>query len=326
MIPLKVSVIIPVYNGEAYIAQAIDSVLSQSYKNYEVIIINDGSTDNSYQKIKPFLNISNVKYIEQKNRGVTTARNVGIRNSEGELIGFLDHDDMWLPEKLELQVDYLLSHSDIGLVHTNRKRIYEEGTEILPEPPPTKAVGWCFRELFFRNQISGMTVLLRRKCLNKAGLFDERLFSGEDYELWLRISKYYPFGYIDQVSYLYRQHGLNMSHNWERALLGEIKVIEIILQKFPEIYRELGMSVVKKRVFELYHRAADFYLYLDKRKSARKYYWKSLSIRPMKWDCWNKLLIWSSLNPRHRNMLQWYKHKINKLLHKENISNGFQQD
>ena len=309
----KVSVIIPVYNGEKYIAQAIESALSQAYNNIEIIVINDGSTDNSYDKIMPYL--PSVKYIYQENKGVAAARNSGIKNSTGELIGFLDADDLWLPEKLEFQVNYLLKHQDIALVHSNQKSIYEDGVQTIAEPPPTKAMGMCFKELFLRNQISGGSVLLRKKCLDQIGLFDERMFFGEDYELWLRMSRFFLIGYIDRVLYLYRQHSSNMSTNWERALLGKTQVIETILKKFPEIYQELGDSIVKHRMYGLYHKTANFYSYLDKRERARKYYWKALTIHPMKWDCWSKLFIQSSLTPKQKSILQWYKLKVSKLLH-----------
>jgi len=320
----KVSVIIPVYNGEQYIAQAIKSALSQTYNNVEVLVINDGSTDNTYTKIKPWL--PSVKYVYQENKGLAAARNTGIRNSTGELIGFLDHDDLWLPEKLEIQVNYLLKHKDISLVHSKTEMKYEGNIERIPDPPLSKAIDKCFKELFFRNQIAGATVLLKKSCLDQIGLFDERMFFGEDYELWLRMSRFFLIGYIDRVLYLYRQHSSNMSTNFERALLGEIKVIETILIKFPEIYQELGDSVVKNRLYGLYHRMANFYSYLDKRESARQYYWKVLTIRPAKLDCWTNLLIWSFLTRKQRNNVRWYKQKLRKLLYREDISNEHQQD
>ena len=309
----KVSVIIPVYNGEKYVAQAIESALSQTYNNVEIIVINDGSTDNSYNKIKPYL--SSVKYIYQENKGAAVARNTGIENSTGELIGFLDADDLWLPEKLEIQVDYLLRNKDIGLVHSNRISIYEEGTKAIPDPPSTKAIGMCFKQLFNRNQISTSTVLLRKKCLIQVGGFDERFVRAQDYELWLRISKFYPIGYIDQRLSCYRQHSSNVSRNWEHALLAKVSVIESILDKFPEIYQELGDSIIKNKLYNLYYRAANYFLHIDKRKQARKYYLKALNMHPAKWNCWGKLLIGSFLTPKQKSILQWYKQKVSKLFH-----------
>lgn len=317
----KVSIIIPVYNGEKYITHAIESVLAQTYKNFEIIIVNDGSTDSSFEKIKPYLTLPNIKYIEQENKGVAAARNTGIKNSTGELIGFLDQDDLWLPYKLQVQVDYLINNPDVGLVHSSREYIYENEVKGPPASSwPTNVAGMCFKDLFIRNQISVLTVLLRKECLNRVGLFDESISFADDYELWLRISRSYHIGYIDRIVSFYRYHEQNTSHNWVGMLRAELKVIETILMKFPEIYQELGDTVVKNRLHELYYKTANFYLYLDKQESARQYYWKALTIHPTKWDCWNRLLIWSFLSSKQRSILQWYKLKVSKLLHdkKEN--------
>src|ERR1700694_2006522 len=108
----RVSVIVPVYRGERYIGQASKSALAQTYENFEIVIVNDGSPDDSIARIRPYLHLPNVKLIEQDNRGVAAARNTGIRNASGQIIAFLDHDDLWLPDKLALQVAHLASHAE----------------------------------------------------------------------------------------------------------------------------------------------------------------------------------------------------------------------
>ena len=121
----KVTIIIPTYNSSPFIGKAIDSVLAQTYTDYEIILVDDGSTDNTKEILEKYQD--NITYILQPNQGVAIARNTGIRNSESEYIALLDSDDEWLPEKLELQMRTIEKNNDVGLVHTNDIQISEEG-------------------------------------------------------------------------------------------------------------------------------------------------------------------------------------------------------
>jgi len=312
----KVSIIIPVYNGEKYITYAIESALAQTYRNFEIIVVDDGSTDGSYEKIKPFLPF--VKYIFQENQGVAAARNTAIKHSSGELIAFLDQDDLWLPEKLELQVDYLLHNPDVGLVHSNMSYINEEGKPTKRDsvfPFPTNLSGSCFPELFIRNQIAILTVLLRRDCLDKMGFFNEQFSSLDDYELWLRVSRYFLIGYIDLFLASYRLHGSNTHRNWLAITLTRLKVIESLLGKHPEIRSELGKKTVSDKLFKLYYEVAQQYCNQNEHKSGIEYWKKAIKVHPTKLALYFKV-IWCAITPHQRTVLNWYKYSILKMLTK----------
>ena len=147
-----VDVIIPVYNRERFISHTLDSVLSQTYRNVEIVIVDDGSTDRSAEIIEPYLRHNNVKYIQQENQGPAAARNAGIVSCSGDLIAFLDSDDLWLPTKLEKQVDFLMRNPAIPLVHTSRSDIDANGIRSEADRP-MDAQGYCFSDLFIRNRI-----------------------------------------------------------------------------------------------------------------------------------------------------------------------------
>ncbi|OEU66617.1 MAG: hypothetical protein BBJ57_02480 [Desulfobacterales bacterium PC51MH44] len=308
----KVSVIIPVYNGESYIAEAIESALTQTYRNFEIIVVNDGSTDSSYEKIKPYLPF--VKYIFQENQGVAAARNTAIKYSSGEFIAFLDQDDVWIAEKLELQVDYLLHNPDVGLVHSNMSYINEEGKLIEREFDfPSRIAGRCFGELFIKNKIAILTVFLRRDCLDRVGLFNVQFSGVDDYDLLLRVSRYYPVGYINQFLAGYRLHGSNTSRDWLAITLTRLKIIESLLKKYPKIRSELGKKTVSDRLFQLYCEVAHQYCHQNKHKAAIEYWKKGITEHPAKLGLYFEI-IWCAITPCQRRVLNWYKHKILKML------------
>jgi glycosyltransferase involved in cell wall biosynthesis len=176
------SILMPVFNGAAHVGQAIESALVQSYPNFELIIVNDGSTDNSAQVIHPYLADPRIGYIEQPNGGVAAARNAAIRVAKGRYIGFLDQDDLWLPEKLRLQVQYLDDRPDVGLVHANQSHFDSDGrTTRLPfDDGFAKVSGWCFRDLFIRNRIAVLTVQASRSDLDRVGPLNETKPGGGD--------------------------------------------------------------------------------------------------------------------------------------------------
>ena len=244
-----VSVIIPVYNGERYIVQTIDCVISQTYKDIEIIIVNDGSTDKSYEKIRPYLDLPNIKYIEQENQGVAAARNKGINNSSGEFIAFLDQDDLWLPEKIERQIKIFENNPGIALVHSKFSFINGKGDRIEPLWQIRKAAGYCYKEIFFNNKIGMLTVIAKKKCIKEAGMFDEAIAVTDDYDLWLRITYYHPIGYIDESLAMYRYHGQNTSTNMLNYKKNELKVVQKILKRFPKTYEIVGEKNVRRRLY-----------------------------------------------------------------------------
>lgn len=189
-----VSVIIPMYNSNDTIINSIKSVLKQTYKNYEIIIVDDGSTDNSYKIVEEFMQENNlekkIKLLSQENRGPSAARNKGISHSRGEYIAFLDADDIWVEEKLEKQIKLMSKNSNIALVGSNiNNNFYKKQDNIL---------NISYNMLLFKNYFFTPTVIIKKSILDKVGLFDlEQKFS-EDYNLWLRICKDYNCVFINE--------------------------------------------------------------------------------------------------------------------------------
>jgi glycosyltransferase involved in cell wall biosynthesis len=281
--PPLVSIIIPCYNGEKFIAEAIESIINQTYQNWELIIINDGSTDKSEKIIKQYCRKDNrIKYKKNsKNKGIPATRNIGIKASNGEYIALLDQDDLWINEKLEMQMkEYLKASKRVGLLFGNimvinvinkskriKKPININFEEISSEE--------LFKKLYFNNFITSITVILRKECLEKIGLFNERIkWGGDDYELWLRIAKYYKFKYINQILATRREHTNNYSST-EKSVEGNIELVNNIdqINNIPKNLKN------KKIAFQLYRLARLNHLkgnYPD----ARKYYLISIKKSP----------------------------------------------
>ena len=198
----SISVIIPVYNGEAYLREAIDSVLNQTYRPSEILIIDDGSTDNSASIAQSYPSIC---YIYQINQGVSAARNVGIQAAQGKFIAFLDADDMWTPNKLEVQLSYLLKHPHIGYTFTKQRILLEPGRE---------APAW-FREDLLLEDHPGFvpsTLVARKKIFEQVGYFNSKYRRGEDTE-WLTRARNagISMAVIPETLLLRRMHDHNLS-------------------------------------------------------------------------------------------------------------------
>lgn len=202
----KVSVVIPLYNGARYITKTVDSVLAQTFKDYEIVIADDGSTDGS-SEILHGLYGNNIKYFKQDNSGISSARNMAIRESRGEFIALLDHDDMWFPDKLAKQMELFNKIPGLGLVYSNSFIIdgygARQGTLFDIEPPHS---GYVFYDLLRANFIPVMTALIRKSVINETGLFNEQFRIVEDWDFFLRIAKIYEVGYIDEPLAEYRVH------------------------------------------------------------------------------------------------------------------------
>jgi glycosyltransferase involved in cell wall biosynthesis len=222
---IKVSVIIPAYNAMQYLPETLDSVLLQTYTNYEIIIVNDGSSD-SIVEWAPQYKDSRIRLITQVNQGVSAARNKGIENSTGEYIAFLDADDLWAPEYLEKQVNYLDNYPHVGVTYTWTKLIDEDGNSI-NRVFASHASGMIWKKLLGNDVIStGSSAVVRRQCVNKVGGFDIQLAHAEDLDFWLRIAKEYEFAVIKEPLVSYRQHPYNVTKNREKMMRGLQTVYE----------------------------------------------------------------------------------------------------
>lgn len=194
----EVSVVIPTYNRAHLISRAIQSVLDQTYQDFEIIVVDDGSIDNTEEIIKSFKDDRVIYIRHRENKGPSAARNTGIKASKGEYIAFQDSDDEWFTEKLEKQIEVFDNCSpEVGVVYSGFFRI-ESGKKIyIPKSKVIQKEGNIHEELLKGNFIGTPSVLIKKKCFEKAKFFDENMPALEDWDLWIEISKHYTFKYIN---------------------------------------------------------------------------------------------------------------------------------
>jgi glycosyltransferase involved in cell wall biosynthesis len=224
----QISVIIPTYNRATLLQEAIDSVLAQTYQDFELLVVDDGSTDQTNELVTEYG--ERITYIFQENRGVSSARNLGIQSSTGQFIAFLDSDDLWLPEKLEQQVAIMEHHSDLQLCHTEEIWI-RRGVRVNPKKKHKKYSGYIFPYCLPLCVISPSSVMIRRTLFAKVGYFDEHLPACEDYDLWLRITKDYPVYFIETPVLIKRGgHPDQLSRKYWGIDRFRIQALEKLLQ------------------------------------------------------------------------------------------------
>ncbi len=192
---MSVSVIIPVYNRPRLIQRAIESVLRQTVQPDEIIVIDDGSTDATPSVLYDY--VPRIRVIRTGHRGVSHARNVGLRAARSEWIAFLDSDDEWLPKKLQRQLEWLRAHPDERIVQTDEIWI-RRGRRVNPRKIHRKPEGWIFRPSLVRCLITPSSVVIHRSVFERVGLFDEDLPAVEDFDLWLRVTIHFPVGLIHE--------------------------------------------------------------------------------------------------------------------------------
>ena len=275
------SVILPCYNGSRWISRAIESVLAQTYEHFELVIVDDGSTDNSKEMVASHLSDERVRYVYQRNRGFSAAVNRGIKESSGSLIGFIGQDDMWMPNKLELQVKYLSQHKDVYLVHSNYCSIDSEGRIVslrdvkIPNASRKKAV---IEQLFLNNFIGFETVLVKRKCFDKVGFFDERMVGFSDHDMWLRIAGSFNIGYLDLPLVKKREHEFQLSKvRVETVLRDEFLIAKKAIDHYPFLRR-----VEQKKLTSLYYALGIALLQKGDRKKAKQELIKAITCQPWK--------------------------------------------
>ena len=286
----QVSIVVTCYNYGQFVAGCLASIQNQTLSDFEVIIVDDGSTDNSVEQIQPFLQDTRFRCISQENRGQANAKNRGIREASAEFIAFLDADDEWLPDKLAKQI-HLFVNSEIGVVYSGVSHMDTEG-----QPLPCLSPGRIFIDhaevmlpnyLIFDNFIPFSSAIVRRKCFDDCGMFDESLAMGIDWDLWLRISTQYLFDYCDDAFLLYRVgHSGQMSKN----LLKRIQCADRIVAKFNNEFAEVLSDTVIKD--------AGYYSFCSRGYSLRrygigyslKYYLKAISLYPYRKKAYMGLL------------------------------------
>ena len=209
---MNVSVVIPCFNRKKTLSRSIDSVVNQTYKPSEIIIVDDGSTDGTRDFI--LNSYPNIKYFFQPKKGVSSARNKGIRESSSDWVAFLDSDDEWLPQKLEKQINQLGKYSEIFISHTNEIWI-RNGVRVNQMKKHQKYGGYIFDKCLDICRISPSSVLIHKRVLKDVGVFDEALKVCEDYDLWLRITSKY--------SVLFERELLIVKYGGHKDQLSKVK-------------------------------------------------------------------------------------------------------
>jgi len=242
----QVSVIIPTYNRGRVIKEAIDSVLAQDYTEFELIVVDDGSTDHTSDVLDSYRNV--IKVLSQKNRGVSAARNRGIAEASGKFIAFLDSDDLWLPHKLSTQVEFFNKTPDALICQTEEVWI-RNGLRVNPKKRHKKPSGMIFKLSLELCLVSPSAVMIKRSLFDRVGEFDETLPACEDYDLWLRISSRFPIYLIDTPLIIKRGgHDDQLS---SRAGLDKfrIKAIEKIIKSklLSDDQHQAAVKTLKKK-------------------------------------------------------------------------------
>ena len=246
----KVSVIIPTYNRSEYLRKSIESVLKQTYQDYELLIIDDCSTDNTPDVVKEFSDSRVLYFKNLSNEGIAAVRNRGINNSKGEYIAFLDDDDEWIAvDKLEKQISLIESCSqDVGMIYTGYSNIDTNSGKKLKEATP-KSRGNVLNEYLIKRFFTTSTLLIRKSCFDNVGPFDESISFGEDYDMYARILKLYKVDYIKEQMVNYRVHPKKLStdymavnHGLRYIINKNIDLLEPNKQAHADLIFHLGVS------------------------------------------------------------------------------------
>ena len=238
-----VSIVVPAYNAAPFISDALQSIQDQTYRDYEVIVVDDGSTDETAQVVSSF---PSVRLLRQKNQGAAAAKNSGISAARGSYVAFLDADDTWMPSKLELQLAFLNDNPELGMAISEHIIVEEDGREwvsdkrLLFEGDPV-------RNIFLNSVVATPTVVIRRHVFSDVGLFDESLLCAEDENFWMRVGMRYPIGLLQQPltkvrvrsSSITRQQGV-----LRRSVQEHLRLLPV---KYPALASRLGDAIKVKR-------------------------------------------------------------------------------
>jgi len=270
-----VSVIIHTYNNEKFIAETVESVLNQTYKDYEIIVVDDGSVDGTRETLMPYM--QKIRYHYKENGGIASAKNAGINLSQSEFVAFLDHDDLWVPDKLQLQMECFKENPLLGLVYA-KYTSFRDGKELRTKPEKGYS-GWIFKELLAKSFIQTSTVVVKKKCLNAVGPYDESFSLGDEYDMFLRISKKFQCGFVNKGLTRYRVHDTNASNNdflFDNENLG---VYKKIYNNFTDLDTE-EKKILRKRIARYSMKVAEGLNSQGKLEESKKYQKEALRYLP----------------------------------------------
>lgn len=272
--PPRVSVIIPTFNTGRFIEGAVQSVFAQTETDFELIVVDDGSTDDTRGRLRPYE--GKIRYVYQTNSGRPSARNKGLELAQGEFLAFLDADDIWMPDRLERGLRFLEAKKDAGLVHGEVEMIDSRGRLLDDETRHVKTIyqmeakkGSGYLRLLDRCAIFSSTVLLRRACAEKVGAYDARFPIYEDYDWYLRFSMRFSVGLLGAPAVAhYRVHQGNVSTQYDRLRTAEI-YIAILRKNLEEAPARLSAESYRRARSRILIKLAEFYEAARQKKEAR---------------------------------------------------------
>jgi glycosyltransferase involved in cell wall biosynthesis len=229
----RVSVVIPSYNYGRFVPEAVASALAQGYPDVEVIVVDDGSQDDTQERLWPYRH--RIRYLYQSNQGLSGARNTGIQAATGSVIALLDADDVWHPHKLALQMAYLRQHPEVGLLGAAAFVDQRESWPAVDLHSGPAAVPVSLEDVVLRARFAPSSVVIRKACLEKVGLFNTALPCVEDREMWIRIGSHYPLARLTAPLVWYRQHATSLSAKARRMEAYELQVLRNAFAKVPAL-------------------------------------------------------------------------------------------
>lgn len=228
-----VSVIIPTWNRVEYLFEALNSVFQQSYPHIEIIVVDDGSTDDTKARLEPLINKGKIRYFYQENQGQSAARNLAISKMKGAYACFLDSDDHWFPHKVEAQVELMKTDSNIAICYGDMNLIDSKGHFVSHWRMPHYS-GYVMKQLLLNNFISMPTVMIKADALVEQGGFDEQIRFAPDYDLWLRISPSCQIIYLDSILAEYRVMDEQLSSDKAARMSSNKKVMQSFIEQHKE--------------------------------------------------------------------------------------------
>ncbi|MDM9379595.1 glycosyltransferase [Chlorogloeopsis sp. ULAP01] len=295
----KVSVVMTAYNAMAYLPQTMETLLWQSFTDFELVLVNNGSTDNIVEWVTQ-LSEPRIKLISQENRGIPGGLNRGIAHAQGEYITFLDADDLWDPTKLEKQVKILDENPEVGLVYNWVTLIDEHSKDIgglihRHSIVKFKAEGDVRKQLLEQDIIGcGSSAMVRRVCFEEVGVFDPSFTIAADWDMWVRIGLHYPFKVIKEPLTYYRKHSRSMTSNWQAAMRDcGVAIEKIFSYVSPELQYLKNHSYGRLYFYHAQQRVRS--LERDYCEASRLYK-KAVSYYPRLAYCWSSMRLNLTIN------------------------------
>lgn len=279
-----ISVVIPTYNRRRYVVESLESVLHQSFGDFEILVVDDGSTDGTEEVLRPYGD--RIRYLRQENRGAAAARNLGIRSCRGRCVAFMDSDDLATPQHLEKLYDFLARNPNFAMVIGNGAYLGGKShhrTVVIPAKRARRMEkrGVTLKDLFDGRVFRLQGCMARKAALEEIGLLDERFQVCHDLDMVLRLAQRYAIGFVNEIVFLYRKHGSHVSADDELRSRENLGALEKFLARYPQALDLIGRRVFFRLVAHRYYRLAKALAGKGDAQGAREAIRRAVSLRPL---------------------------------------------